>query len=242
MQTVTIQTSQNIGIDYEVAGLGERILARLIDYVPFIVLFFFGLLLISTGSSDLLLYYYLTVFGLFIFYDLVCEMLFDGQSIGKRALKIRVISLDGGRPTISQYLLRWLFRLVDFGITGNLGGLLCAALTPNVQRIGDVVAGTTMIKTQPRTKIEHLAFAPTEDDYQPTFAEVRQLNEKDISLINDVIHNYYKTGNTTVIYSMADKVRETLKITPAAGMNDLQFLQAVIKDFAHFATHADTAL
>jgi uncharacterized RDD family membrane protein YckC len=242
MQTVTIQTTQNIGIDYEIAGLGERILARLIDYIPFVLLFFFGLLLIAPGTGDMVLYYYITAFALFTFYDLICEMFFNGQSLGKYIMKIRVISLDGGRPTISQYLMRWLFRLVDFGLTGNLGGLLCAALTSNVQRIGDLVAGTTLIKTQPRTKMEHLIFKPSEDDYQPVFKEATQLNDKDIALINEVIHNYYKTGNTEVVYNMADKLKQLLGVALPAGTNDMQFLQTVIKDYSHLMALTDQPL
>lgn len=242
MQTVTIQTTQNIGIDYEIAGLGERILAVLIDYIPFVMLLFAGMFLIAAGG-DVVLYYYISVFALFTFYDLICEMFFNGQSLGKYIMKIRVVSLDGGRPTIGQYLLRWLFRLIDFGITFYLGGLLCAALTKNIQRIGDIVAGTTLIRTQPRTKMEHLIFKPAEDDYQLVFKEAAQLNDKDIALVNEVIHNYYKTGNTEVIYSMAAKLKTHLSITSLpAGMNDMQFLQAIIKDYSHLTALTDLPL
>ncbi|RYZ99799.1 MAG: RDD family protein [Sphingobacteriaceae bacterium] len=235
MQTVTIQTTQNIGIDYEVAGLGERILARLIDYgvfIVFMILAVFGISSFSVEGNFMQLYIF-SLFGLFVFSDLLCELFFNGQSLGKRIMKIRVISLDGGRPGFGQYLMRWLFRLVDFGITGNLGGLLCAALTKNVQRIGDVVAGTTLIKTQPRTQMEHLIFKPAEDNYEPVFKQATQLTDNDIALVNEVIHNYYKTGNNTVVYNMTEKLKQHLGITLPENMNDMQFLQIIIKDYSH---------
>ncbi|MEO6149486.1 MAG: RDD family protein [Mucilaginibacter sp.] len=245
MQTVTIQTTQNIGIDYEVAGLGERVLALLIDYGVFIVAFILGIFLIAlvggmggAGAQVLMLLF----FAMYVFYDLACEMLFNGQSLGKRIMKIRVISLDGARPTFSQYLLRWLFRLVDFAMTANVGALICAACTKNVQRIGDVVAGTTLIKTQPRTQMDHLIFKPSEDDYVPVYKEAIQLSDKDLALINDVINNYYQTGNTVLVYNMADRLKKLLNVTQPEKMNDMLFLQTIVKDYSHIVTVNDLSI
>src|ERR1700747_2522173 len=112
MQTINITTSQNIDIDYEIAGLCERIVARLIDYGIFILLFILAAIIL--GASETVRESPMPVFVLYIiygvlygFYDLVCEIFMNGQSIGKKVMKIRVISLDGSRPTISQFLLRW---------------------------------------------------------------------------------------------------------------------------------------
>ncbi|RVU01924.1 RDD family protein [Mucilaginibacter limnophilus] len=241
MQTVTIHTTQNIGIDYEVAGLGDRILARLIDYGLFFVLWIATVFVIASANvsapnlDTILLITLAAVFG---FYDLVCEIFFNGQSIGKRIMKIRVMSLDGARPTISQYLIRWVFRIVDFGITLQLGGLISGLLTKNVQRIGDVVAGTTLIRTKPRTQMDHLVFKPSADDYVPVFNEVMQLSDKDIALVNEVIVNYLKTANTVVIYNMANRIKDHLGITTPPEMNDYVFLQTILKDYTHMAAQA----
>ncbi|RYD86788.1 MAG: RDD family protein [Sphingobacteriales bacterium] len=239
MQTVTIHTTQNIGIDYEIAGLGERILALLIDYAIFFVLFIFCAFFVPSFGSEYAWFIIIPIAVLYTFYDLICEMAFNGQSFGKKIMKIRVISLDGARPSFGQYLIRWLFRLVDFGLTGGVGGLICAAVTKNVQRIGDIVAGTTLIKTQPRTQMEHLVFKPSEDNYQPVFHTAAQLSDKDIALISDVINNYYKTGNTVIVYNMADRLKQLLNITPPEKMNDMTFLQTIIKDYSHIVAQAD---
>src|SRR5580700_8154459 len=135
METITVRTTQNIDIDYEIGGLGERILAYLIDLGIFLALWF----LISVSfaylpNSGIQVFYWILSI-LLLFYDLVCEVFFNGQSIGKLIMKIRVISLDGARPKFSQYLLRWLFRIVDFELTLWLGGLISVAMTENGQRI-----------------------------------------------------------------------------------------------------------
>ena len=139
MQTINITTSQNIDIDYEIAGLGERIVARLIDYAIFMLILIFGSIILGISetvreSPVRTVVIYIIIGSLYVFYDLVCEIFMNGQSIGKRVMKIKVISLDGSRPTISQFLLRWVFRLVDFTLTLDMCALITAAVTENNQR------------------------------------------------------------------------------------------------------------
>ncbi|GAA4330762.1 RDD family protein [Mucilaginibacter gynuensis] len=241
MQTVTIHTTQNIDIDYEIASLGDRVLARLIDYGIFFVLaIIIGIGGVAAlGDGPLVGFIFVGLFALFVFYDLICEAIFNGQSAGKRIMKIKVISLDGARPSFGQYLMRWLFRLVDFAITGQLGGLICAASTKNIQRIGDIVAGTVLIKTTPRTKMEHIVFKPSEDTYEPVFKETSMLGDKDVALVGDVINTYYKTGNAVVVYNMAARIKTHLNITAPENMNDLVFLQTIVKDYSHITAQTD---
>ncbi|MCC8408437.1 RDD family protein [Mucilaginibacter sp. UR6-1] len=243
MQTVTIHTSQNIGIDYEIAGVGDRVLARMIDYGIFIALLIASLLVVPNlgGGDSVMLWYFATMYALFVFYDLICEVFFNGQSLGKRIMKIRVISLNGKRPTFGQYLIRWLFRIVDFVITGVVG-LICAAVTQNVQRVGDLVAGTTLIRTKPRTTIDNLVYAPTVDTYEPVFKEAALLTDRDIALVNDVIQAYMKVGNAALVYNMAEKLKGHLGISIPETMNDMLFLQTIIKDYSHMVSHQADAL
>jgi uncharacterized RDD family membrane protein YckC len=122
MQTIKITTSQNIDIDYQVAGLGDRIVARLIDYAIFIGIYFVCIIVftifigINDYNSNGTNIGILIVIGVWlvmcVFYDLLCEIFMNGQSLGKRSMKIKVISLDGARPNVGQYLLRWIFRIM----------------------------------------------------------------------------------------------------------------------------------
>lgn len=236
METVRVSTSQHVDIDYPVAGLGERVAARLIDFGLFIAIFLIFLLFFSlTGlinSGRIVVIVMLLIFGAgFIFYDLICEIFMNGQSIGKRLLKIKVISLDGAQPSLGQYFIRWVFRIVDFVLTSWVGALICVAVTENKQRIGDIVAGTTLIKTIPRTQFEHIAFHPAAEEYIPVFDTVGEMNDRDIELIHEVLNTYYKTRNADLIYQMATKVTDHLRISIPEGMNELQFLKTVIMDY-----------
>ena len=242
METVRITTSQNIDIDYEVAGLGERIVAYIIDWALFVLLIIltvigFELSGHRPGTETFYVGIFTLVYGaMFVFYDLLCETFMNGQSIGKRVMKIKVISLDGKQPSFGQYLLRWLFRLVDFSITFYAGGLLSIALTEKHQRIGDIVAGTTLIKTLPRTQINHLSYLNTHEAYHPIFPEAGQLSEKDITLVQEVINTYMKTQNNVIVYNMALRIREYLGVVQPPEMSDLKFLQNIVKDYGHVVT------
>lgn len=238
MQTVRITTSQNIDIDFEIAGIGPRILAHLLDGLMFgliVLLFVFGNALTGGDASEIFVGVLVVVFFLlYVFYDLICEIFMNGQSVGKRVMKIKVISLDGGRPRVGQYTLRWLFRIVDFTFTSGLCALISAAVSEKSQRVGDMVAGTVLIRTEPRVQPNDLAFTPTTaDDYIPVFPEAVQLKDKDIALIHEVIASYFNSGNSVILFNTASRLKVVLGIQP--NMDDLLFLQTLIKDYNYIA-------
>ena len=107
MEYVRIDTTQNVAIDYEIASLGERILAYLVDLLVFVA---YGItwLTIMSGIQDYISFadalIWIILLPLF-FYDLLCEVVMNGQSFGKKAMKIKVVKLDGSEPTFGSYLL-----------------------------------------------------------------------------------------------------------------------------------------
>lgn len=245
MQTVRITTAQNIDIDFEVAGLGPRILAYLLDALIFFLIYIFIFVSgLGRGLSD---GGFLSAFELlmviivlcYAFYDLICEVFLNGQSIGKKVMKIKVISLDGARPSIGQYLLRWLFRMIDFTVTMNLGGLLCVAATDKKQRIGDLVAGTTIVRTRSKTGLHHLAFMPPPPDYQMVFPEAGKLSDNDVNLVYDVLNNFSRSANHSLIQSTASRIREHLGLTNTSEESDEQFLQTIVKDYSFLQIYAE---
>lgn len=247
MDSIRINTAQNIDIEYEIAGLGERIAARCIDLAGFAILFVVAWILFIIGSISVsgtlgvvILIVYLIIYA---FYDLVCELTMNGQSFGKRVMKIKVINLDGTQPTFGQYLTRWLFRMIDFGFPLGWGviALASVAVTENHQRLGDLLAKTTLIKMIPRTQLNQVAFNfSLPEEYQPQFKEVMHLTDRDIELIHEVLTGYYQTGNASLIYAMAAKTKEHIFVSVPAGMNELQFLETVLKDYNYITSNLST--
>lgn len=242
MQIVKVTTSQNIDIDYQVASLNDRITARVIDYVIFICVYslftmVFVVSQVGQGNSDnpfdtggflILVIVWLIAC---VLYDLLTELFLNGQSFGKRSVKIRVISLSGTRPGLGQYLLRWVFRIIDFGVTFGTAAVISVAFSDNKQRIGDMIAGTTVIKTAPLNKFTDLVFGPPAEDYKPTYAEVVQLTDVDVVLIYDVIKNFNRTRNSWLIYKLALRIKAFLNVRYPQEINEYQFLEIILNDY-----------
>jgi len=130
--------------------------------------------------------------------------------------------------------------MIDFGFPFGWGvvALVSVVVTKNHQRVGDILAKTTLIKTRPRTQIENVAFSfALPDEYQPVFKEVLHLNDRDIELVYEVLTGYYQTGNPQLIYAMATKIKEHILTTIPAGMNELQFLETVMKDYKQLTSN-----
>jgi uncharacterized RDD family membrane protein YckC len=231
MNSIRITTSQNIELEYELASLGDRILGRILDglilgayAIIFIIVFLWNGLI---GEN----FWILLIFALpIIFYDLACEVFMNGQSVGKRIMDIKVISLDGGQPTLGQYLIRWVFRLIDFSLTSSLCALITVAISEKKQRVGDMVAGTTLIKTIVRTALHQTLYVPTEQvAYTVRFPEVTNLSDQDMQLIKEVLNTVKRTGNSMLAYEASVKIKETLGVE--SELEPMQFLQVVLSDY-----------
>ena len=234
---VKVQTSQNVYIFYELASLGARIGAYLIDgliMAAYLIAVFIGFLrLLNPEEFWILLILYLPV----MFYHLVSELLMDGQSIGKKQLSIKVIKLDGTQPSLGSYLLRWILRPVDFLFYGA-GAILCIVIGGKGQRLGDLAAGTTVINTKRKPVLPNKSALKEgiNEDYQPTFAQVSRLNGKDVQIIMEVLSAYRKTGDVRPVMILSDKTKKLLEIE--TDLTPDRFLQTVVKDYSHITANA----
>ena len=253
MLLVKLDTGFNIEVDFAITPFHKRLFAWLIDLVVMIV---YGLLAIwlfnQIFGSDWHGKDWLSVLLLLpvLFYHLVCEVLMNGQSIGKRALGIKVIAADGGQPSFSQYLIRWIFRLADFPTwlfgaieTRELPwwcavfvflGLACVLVSRNSQRIGDLVAGTILIDTRARTSWEDTVFTELEDNYQPRFPQVMKLSDKDINTLKGIINAVRKNSNYDLSMRIGERIRSRLDIQ--SDQDSLDFLETLLKDYNYYST------
>ena len=228
MQKISVLTTQNVRIEYVLAGIGDRILAYLIDLLIIIAyVTVLGLLFASVSVEPSLTIVILLALPAFM-YHLLCETLLDGQSVGKRQMKIKVVKLDGSSPGLSAYLMRWILRLIDMNIFGGGIAVLCIAITTRDQRLGDLAAGTTVVKVKGQETTPVFA---TDEGYQPTFLEVTRLTDADIDTIQRVIKAHRDSGNTEPVWATAQRVQLALGVQ--SDMRPLQFLFTVVRDYKH---------
>tara|TARA_R110002126_G_scaffold169359_11_gene318354 strand:+ start:25895 stop:26644 length:750 start_codon:yes stop_codon:yes gene_type:complete len=241
MPQIGIETAQHVNINYKPAGIFERILAYLVDFIVlgiyWAVLGMIGSLTdISTGSNiseDYLWVMYVIILLPVMLYHLAMEILWDGYTIGKWLIGIRVVKLDGTRPGVSNYLIRWLIRLFEITLTSGVVAFFTLLLNGKSQRLGDIAAKTCVIKVGRRTKIDDTMFEDLDQDYDAVFPQVVELTDKEISVINEVLKSktgYDKSAWLTMVARTRVLIQEKTGILKS-GMGDIEFLKQIVKDY-----------
>lgn len=159
-ELLSIETPEQIVIDYQKAGIGSRFYAALLDTLLLGILLFLG----AYVNNSFIVYLSglfgnwlgaiggIIVFALFWGYYMIFEITTNGQSPGKYLLRLRVIK-EGGYPiSATDSAIRNLVRLADFMPFFYGTGLLVMLFSKHWQRLGDLAAGTLVIKTAPKNK------------------------------------------------------------------------------------------
>ncbi len=235
MQRVEVKTAQNVSLDLELAGVGTRVIAALIDYLiltSYAIAVSIGLAVAGgMGSLGVQALAYLPVYTYFLFF----EIFGDGQSVGKYAMKIRVRRLDGGAPGTVAYLLRWLLRPIDVLISSGMIGLVAILSTDYAQRIGDLAAGTTVVRKRQRTEIRDLSYTETDASYAVTYLQVDALSDEDIRTAQEVLNTLIESGRSTQTRTLGERTRDLLarKMGVQTDAGAIDFLRTVINDYGH---------
>ena len=235
MDNIKIQTTQNVDIEYEVASIGDRILATLLDYLFFLAYFLIIAVIASFTKGALFESIALVVILILpvLFYDLVCEAVFQGRSFGKMIMKIKVVKLDGTQANFGAYLLRWLLRIIDTRLFSGVIALIAIVINGKGQRVGDMAAGTTVIKMKQKITLNDTILNKVKSDYTIVFPEVYKLTDNDIDIIKDVMRVSLRTNNLGAIKKLAQKTKETMGVT--VNLPDTQFLATVVQDYSQYS-------
>ncbi|MEY8686531.1 RDD family protein [Bacteroides sp. AN502(2024)] len=237
MAESTIITGQFVRISQTPASIGERFLALIIDY--FLIIIYVcataALLMELHLLSEFQAIFFLCIIYLPILgYSFLCETFNHGQSLGKKLMNIRVVKVDGSTPTISSYLLRWILFIVDGPLTSGLG-IFVVLLTKNSQRLGDLAAGTMVIKEKNYRKI-HVSldeFDYLTQNYHPVYPQSADLSLEQVNVITRTLESGEK-NRAQRITSLAKKVQSLLSVTPR-DENLEKFLQTVLRDYQYYA-------
>jgi uncharacterized RDD family membrane protein YckC len=230
MQTIRVRTTQNVFIDYALASIGDRILAYLIDRV-ILILYSVALLAVLAQAGINNVWIWIVFLGLpWLGYSLAFEVLMNGQTPGKRVMNIQVVKLDGTPATIGSYLLRWIFALVDFYIMSGVVAVVCIAMGEKGQRVGDVVANTTVVKVGSQQEIASSdIFITPEVTHTPTFTQVAELNDRDIELIHRALDAMRHHDNDEPVLLITEKIKSRLGIQ--SNLSAVEFLNTIVKDY-----------
>ena len=263
MSVIQIATPFNIDLEFEIAEFHKRLFAYLIDFT-LLILYFTGMKYMYYGgfeqaSEEVLKSHVgidiLTISLPMLLYSLATEVMMHGQTIGKKLMNIRVISLDGGEAELSQYLVRWMFKVFEwpffFGytiftrgniiayiiVTGFFGIIvvIIIAVSKKNQRLGDLAANTVVVNTKSVFTVEDTVFMEIQQtNYVVKFPEVLKLSDRDINTIKNVTSMFYKNHNTETCARVSMKVQEVLKIQ--TDMYAIDFLEKLLADYNYLAS------
>jgi uncharacterized RDD family membrane protein YckC len=259
MNTVEINTAFNVGLNFEYAVFHKRVLAYAIDFALMLIYLFFMKFLLydllnlneeKNAGFDILI-----ISLPMLFYSLITEVLMNGQTVGKKIMQVRVISLEGGEPTLGQFVLRWitkffewpfLFAYIVFSYDNIVQSifLTCFLAIPVVilvlatrkkQRLGDLAAGTTVVQTKTELSLNDTIFMEVKkQNYTPSFPEVMKLSDNDINTINTILSQSRKSRNYDLCQRVEYKVKDVLQIKTT--LYGEAFLRKLMEDYNYLAT------
>lgn len=245
MNQIGVETTQHVRLNYNPAPVGDRLMAFLIDGIvlvafQFVVFMAFGTL--QEYSSDIkdfvaennwivILIYVIPAF----FYHLTSEVIWNGKSFGKWVMGLQVVMTDGTNPSLGNYIIRWIFRLVEITFTSGMVAFITILVNGKGQRLGDIAAKTCVIKTRKKVKLSDTIFSELETDYEVVYPSVIELRDEQIRTIKEVLSSKSEYDYSTwfvMVQRTANIIQMKIGIQKMESKAD-EFLEQVIRDYNH---------
>ncbi|MGK7949365.1 MAG: RDD family protein [Xenococcaceae cyanobacterium] len=250
LNKIELQTPESVELEFTLAGIGNRAYALIIDYIILGFTLFLSLVLtiflnyqLNSGlgiflgdlQNKFLQWLWaieaLVAFTIYIGYFVILETIYQGQTPGKKRIKIRVVSDDGKPVKLSQATLRALFRPIDdfFFI-----GVLFIVFGKKEQRIGDLIAGTIVIQDETNLKSADFPISDVAKDLAIQLrieADIENLFPEDFATIRDYLQRRKQMilkYQHQLSRKLASQVREIINLEKIPdNYSNNQFLEAV---------------
>jgi uncharacterized RDD family membrane protein YckC len=250
-EQLTIDTPEQIALEFPLAGVGSRTLAMVIDTsiqaaFAIVVLIVGGLLGLGLGSVVqwttgagassvglwVIAFVILLLFSAWYGYFALFEIIWRGQTPGKRALGLRVISVSGRPITPLQAILRNLLRIVDQLPALYAIGIISVLVSARNQRLGDIAAGTVVVREQATQALQ----VPAQETAVQDRLRANRLTDQELALIERFLQRRHELdaevrGRTAL--QIATRVRERLGLAES-GVNNEDLLERVLAEYRTF--------
>ncbi len=231
-----IETPENVELEQRLAGMGSRFIAGLIDTLVIIVVLLLAMLVLGlsglAGIIDLnesvfsagawaltllIVFIFLVYWGYFVFF----EMRTNGQSPGKKKMKIRVVKEGGGAMVFTDIAIRNLLRVVDVLPMGYAVGGVCMFVTRKTQRLGDLAAGTVVLSEQ---KSDYSAMTDKSKNMEwETDVTARHLRATELTPQEYQILMNYRLRRSELTLEARERILPKLLVPIAQRMNVLLY-------------------
>ena len=232
-----VETSDHVVLRYDLAGGGNRGFAAVVDFLIATVIFIGGDWLASQLARQFGVIGFqlqgvllLVVFFVTWSYFVLTEWLWQGQTVGKRMYGLRVIRDDGAPAGFLAVLIRNLLRLVDFLPAFYGVGLTSIIVTSRNQRLGDIAAGTYVVRA-PRPQLDYFSLRTATPLGAGATVEVRALSGEAQRLVREFVAREAKLSpadRARIAKQIAERVRPYARDVSTVS-DDVEFLRAVAR-------------
>jgi uncharacterized RDD family membrane protein YckC len=265
MKTLQINTTQNVNINFTLASEMQRVGAFVVDNaVKFVYLLVIYMIIPSAGLEEMPDDYWsqraisIIIWLPVTFYSLYLEILMNGQTLGKKAVGIRVVNIDGFKPSITDYIIRWFLRIIDFNsfvilaiyafalgwsrfeellfslwIIGKCIGIISVATSKKNQRVGDIAANTVVIALKDSARFSQTILENLADNYVPKYPNVIKLSDNDARIIKDTFTAAARERDFKILKKLKNKIEEVTEIK-SREKSDEEFIRIVLKDYNYY--------
>lgn len=255
MDDIQITTSQNVLVNFKLGSVGHRIAAYLIDLlIKAAYMFIVGISVerYMNGNTEEMWLFFL--FSPVYFYTLLSEILTGGQTIGKKIVGIKVVKLEGYAAGVKEFFLRWALNdvwlflslsVVAYSFFGSwevwfslfplifIIDFIVMTTSKKNQRIGDILAGTTLVTIRNHTHINHTILENLEEDYQPVYPQVIKLSDRDARIIKEAFKTARNLNDKVTLKRLRVRIEEVIEVQDQEK-TDIQFIATVMRDFNYY--------
>lgn len=226
-------------LDFETAGLASRLLSGLIDVAIQLVLLVVVLMAgaaaaeAATGGGGVVAVVYLGIFLVVFGYPAALETLWRGRTPGKAAMGLRVVTANGLPVRFRHAAIRSIMGIVDKWTAGGSISVIAVLLTRRNQRLGDIVAGTIVLRERRSTRTQGpVHFAPPRGlEAYCSRLDVTGLTQRDYVAIRSFLlraHTLPPAARTSLSRSLALPLRDRLRADVPDGMHPEVWLACVL--------------
>lgn len=231
MKTINFENPHGVIVQYTIANALQRIAAFLIDAI----IYFLAILLIISVIGELLVFegiVQMIFILIFFFTPLMVEVWTNGQSVGKIAVGLSVVAINGKHCTMVEYFTRYVLKLIEILLSFGLLPVALIGFSKYGQSLGDKFAGTTVIvkRKNPRFTLKEIREIQSAKEYNIEFPMVKRLNEEDVIVLKNILHEHGGKLNHQILEKAASKIKTLLKVENTTYENK-EFLNKVITEY-----------
>lgn len=245
MNQIGVETTQHVKLNYNPAPIGDRLIAFFIDGFTLMAFYFVAMMAFGFASNfsdsmnEFVIENQWIIYAVYVipafFYHLIFEISWNGKSFGKWLMGLQVVKVDGTNPSIGNYIIRWMFRLVEITFTSGMIAFITVLVNGKGQRLGDIAAKTCVIKTRKKVQLSDTIYSELNEEYEVKYPGVQNLSDEQIRTIKDVLaskKDYDQSTWFVMVQRTANIIQMKIGVQKLESKAD-DFLEQVIRDYNH---------